>query len=297
MAYVKDMLNTDEKNKQELEEILNNENTKKIVLRAGQHIDNETIWSLRGTKALVLEYMSNTDDEYNNRESWGELLLSAHDKPMGINVTTWSSLVRNAIDTMRPQLDIAKALVNSEEFIAVFESCLNNILTTQDFKLNANCPKRLFKEAEETDLIHSSVYMNNKNHFIPIITDEQNIVWGLCAVYTGEIIIMLEALLDTIHYMFTEYRNADNKMPYHTFVLTYIHRDDIIDGQGRLEAFEKVEDINNEIQNLQLSKDLIQLQKKLAHVNSVTMELYSDIENIQKKYGLKTIDDLLKSID
>ena len=90
MAYVQDMLNTEEKNRKELEEILNNENTKKLVLRAGQHIDNETIWSLRGTKALVLEYMSNTDDEYNNRESWGELLLSAHDKPMGINVTTWS---------------------------------------------------------------------------------------------------------------------------------------------------------------------------------------------------------------
>lgn len=292
MKYVKDILNTEEKNRQELEEILNNENIKKLVLRAGQFIDTDTILSLRGTKALVLEYMSNTDKEYNNRESWGELLLSTHDKPMGINVTTWSSLVRNAIDVMRPQIDIAKTLVNADEFKAVFESCLNDILTRQEFKLNANCPKRLFKEAEETDLIHSSVYMNNKNHFIPIITDEQGIVWGLCAVYTGEIIIMLEALLDTIHYMFTEYRNADDTIPYHTFVLTYIHRNDLVEEAVQ----DQVNEIDNEIQNLQLSKDLIQLQKKLVIMQSLSVEIYSEVENIQKKYRLKTIDDLLKSI-
>lgn len=297
MTYLENMLNTEEKNRQELEEILKNENIQKLVLRAGQHIDNDTILNLRGTKALVLEFMSNTDNEFNNRESWGELLLSAHDKPMGINVTTWSSLVRNAIDVMRPQIDIAKAIVNSEEFITVFESCVKSVCEEIDFKLNANCPKRLYKEAEETDLIHSSVYMNSKNHFIPIITDEQGIVWGLCAVYTGEVVIMLEALLDTLHYMFTEYRNADDTMPYHTFVITYIHRDDIPNDQVDVETMETVEDINNEIQNLQLSKDLLQVQRKIGHINTVTMELFSDIENIQKKYGLKTLDDLLKSID
>lgn len=293
MAYVRDMLNAEEENRKKLEEILNDENTKKMVLRAGQYIDNNTILALRGTKALLLEYMSNTDKEFNNRESWGELLLSAHDKPMGINVTTWSSLVRNAIDVMRPQIDFANTMVNSEEFRATFDDCLNNILTRQDFKLNANCPKRLYKEAEETDLIHSSVYMNNKNHFIPIIVDENGITWGLCAVYTGEIVIMLEALLDTIHYMFTEYRGAGDEMPYHTFVLTYIHRDDIVEEAVQ----DQVDDINNEIQNLQLSKDLIQLQKKLVVMQSLSVEIYSDVENIQKKYGLKTLDDLLKTIE
>ena len=297
MSYVRDMLNAEEKNRQELEEILENENIQKIVLRAGKHIDKDTILGLRGTKALVLEYMSNTDNDYNNRKSWGELLLSAHDTPMGINVTTWSSLVRNAIDVMRPQLNVAKTIIDTSEFMATFKSAVNDICEEIDFKLNANCPKRLFKEAEETDLIHSTVYMNNKNHFIPIITDENGIVWGICAVYTGEIIIMLEALLDTIHFIFTEYKDVDDKMAYHTFVLTYINRDDIANDQIAVETMETVEDINNEIQNLELSKDLLQVQKKLAHINSVTMELYSDIENIQKKYGLKTLDDLLNSID
>ena len=104
MSYVRDMLNREGANTKELEEILNNKNIKKIVLRANKHLDNDTILSLRGTKALVLEDMSNTDKEYDNRTSWGELLLSAHDRPMGINVTTWSSLIRNAVDVLKPQI-------------------------------------------------------------------------------------------------------------------------------------------------------------------------------------------------
>lgn len=293
MAYVKDMLNTEEKNRQELEEILNNENTKKVVLRSGQYVDNETAWSLRRTKALLLEYMSNTDKEYNNRESWGELLLSAHDKPMGIKVTTWSSLIRNVIDILRPQIDIAKAMVNSEEFRAVFERCLNNILTTQDFKLNANCPKRLYREAEETDLIHSVVYMNSKNHFIPIIIDEQGIEWGFCAVYTGEVVRMIEALLDTIHYMFTEYRNADDTMPYYTFVFTYRPNEDNSNTDEDV-LQENRSDINNEMLNRQLSIDLINLQEKLTKIQLDISRINTDIEDIQRKYGLKTIADFLK---
>ena len=60
---------------------------------------------------------------------------------------------------------------------------------------------------------------------------------------------------------------------------------------------EAINEIDNKVQNLQLSKDLIQLQKKLVCMQSLSVEIYGDIENIQKKYGLKTIDDLLNSID
>lgn len=227
MSYVKDMLDRENWNTTDIsEEILNNKNIQKIVLRANKHLDRETILSLRGTKALVLEDMSNTDEEYDNRESWGELLLSAHDRPMGVKVTTWSSLVRNAIDIIRPQIDYAKTIVNAEEFISYFDDCVQSICGDSGITLNMNCPKRLFREAEETDLIKSTVYMNNKNHFIPILTDEKGIVWGLCAVYTGEIIIMLEALLDAIYEIFKDYRPDDiSKYPHHTMVLTYIHRD------------------------------------------------------------------------
>lgn len=303
MSYVRDMLNREEANTKELEEILNNENIKKIVLRANKHLDNDTILSLRGTKALVLEDMSNTDKEYDNRESWGELLLSAHDRPMGINVTTWSSLIRNAVDVLKPQISfVCSVFPDADEFKATFNDAVKNICEEIDFKLNSNCPRRLFKEAEETDLIHSTVYMSNKNHFIPIITDENGIVWGFCAVYTGEVIVMLEALLDTIYTLTTEYTQyQDNKdeFPHHTMVITYINREDIVDGMHRATAEElneidtEVASIDEEMQKLEMTKDLIKVQSKLMQITTLVQQVYADVNDIQEKYNLPTVDDIL----
>ena len=80
---------------------LENLNVQKLKLRAGEHIDRDTILNLRGTKALVLENMLNTDEENNSRESWSDVVATAQSRDISrINVTTWSSLVRNAIDIM-----------------------------------------------------------------------------------------------------------------------------------------------------------------------------------------------------
>ena len=283
-----------------MENIPSNDNVKKLKLRAGEYIDNETIWSLRGTKALVLETIINTDEEYNNRKDWYQLVEETKRKKSWASpitrteVTTWASLVRNAIDILKPRLDFVQEIVNPDEFIAVFNDCLVNILNKQEFKLNTNCPKRLYKEAEETDLVKSNVYRSNKNHFIPIVTDEFGIVWGICAVYTGEVIIMLEALLDTIHYMIAEYRPYMlDKEPFHTIVITYKAREDLTEEEIK----EQVAEIDTELQNLEMSKDLLKLQGKVAQINSLTMELFNDIENIQNKYGLKTLNDLFKSAE
>ena len=299
MSYVRDMLNREGANTKELEEILNNKNIKKIVLRANKHLDNDTILSLRGTKALVLEDMSNTD----NRTSWGELLLSAHDRPMGINVTTWSSLIRNAVDVLKPQISfVCSVFSDADEFKATFNDAVKNICEEIDFKLNSNCPRRLFKEAEETDLIHSTVYMSNKNHFIPIITDENGIVWGFCAVYTGEVIVMLEALLDTIYTLTTEstqYQDNKDEFPHHTMVITYINREDIADGMHRATAEElneidtEVASIDEEMQKLEMTKDLIKVQSKLMQITTLVQQVYADVNDIQEKYNLPKVDDIL----
>ena len=251
-------------------ENLENENLQEIKLKAGEYVDNNTIYNLRNTKALSIESVSKTEG-------------------VKVNVSTWSSLIKNAIDILRPQLNYVKGLIDSTEFIDTFEVCLKEICDKQEFRLNANCPKRLYREAEETDLIHSSVYMNSKNHFIPIIEDEEGIPWGLCAVYTGEIIIMLETLLDTIASLVKEYRpDYADKYPYHTLVLTYINRDDIIKEKDNVENT-----TNSEPITVELSKDLLKLQKKLIDIQNMSTDIYSDIENIQTKYNLQTLNDLL----
>lgn len=213
----------------------------KIVLRANQHIDKDTIFDLRGTKAIRLEDMSNTDEEYDNRTSWSDLIGPA--RPRGISsieVTTWSSLVRNAIDIIKPQLDYVLHNLGSFLFKATFEACLKDILDEQEFKPNSNFPKRLFKEAEETDLIKSSVYLNNKNHLLKLFDDEDGIAWYVCAVYTGEIIWVLEALLDTIYSLMCDMGDSSDidDRPHHTLVLSYIDRTDILDSQHTIAQVE-----------------------------------------------------------
>ena len=158
------------------------------------------------------------------------------------------------------------------------------------------------KEAEETDLIHSTVYMSNKNHFIPIITDENGIVWGFCAVYTGEVIVMLEALLDTIYTLTTEstqYQDNKDEFPHHTMVITYINREDIADGMHRATAEElneidtEVASIDEEMQKLEMTKDLIKVQSKLMQITTLVQQVYADVNDIQEKYNLPKVDDIL----
>jgi len=280
---------------EENEKLFNDESLRKMVLRANKHIDKDIILGLRGTKAIKLEDMSNTDIEYNNRESWGELLLSAHDRPMtAVDVSTWSSLIRNALDIIRPQLQYVLSTFGSDQFRAVYENCMNAIFADDMIRANSNFVKRLYKEAEETDLIKSTVYLNNKNHMLEIFTDEDGIKWYACAVYTGEIVWVLEALLDTIYAMYEDMSDENvHDKPHHTLVISYISRDDLIKDEAD-GVQEQIDAIDNELQKLELSKDLIGLQRKMAHINSLAMEIHCDIENIQKKYGLKTLDDLLK---
>ena len=276
----------------------NNDNIRKIVLRARHHIDRDTVLSLRGTKALKVEAMKNTDNEYDNRESWGELLIPA--SPRGIesvDVTTWSSLIRNVLDIIIPHLQFACLNICSDEVRAIFEASVKDICEEADIRLNTNCPQRLFKEAEETDLIKSSVYLNNKNHMIKIMTDEDGIAWYMCAVYTGEIIIMIEALLDTIYELaenYTSYRDNIKEFPNHTLVLSYINREDLLYTQTKAEVDDMVEQWDNDNQVTEISRDLLRIKCKVASLFALALEIDKNISDMQKKYNLKSLDDMLK---
>ena len=52
---------------------LENLNVQKLKLRAGEHIDRDTILNLRGTKALVLENMLNNNQKFTFKHNCGEL--------------------------------------------------------------------------------------------------------------------------------------------------------------------------------------------------------------------------------
>ena len=328
------------------------EEVKRIMLKAGQHLSKEETLSLRGTKALrITQYQL---PEKDIPETTDELLkmISVDSK----EVVTWSAIVRNAITMLGKAISYVNASINTaDEFIGIFNRTLQSICDEMNFKLNGNCPKRLYRIEEEDDLINSIVYKSNKNHLIDIITDENGVTWYLCAVYTQEIVVMLEALLDTIYYMaddYTQYRDRVNEFPQTIFVIEYVERannqldgehnivDDVrLCGGAELHRFnnnagvpysaiyvngeekcscprekevgmiswwnelndceedvtinKEVENIDNEIQKLSLTKDLYTLQMKVGKLSTSLLEIYADIQAIVEKYELPSIDEIL----
>ena len=301
------------------------ENVKRIVLRAGQHLSKEETLNLRGTKALkIIQYQM---PEKDIPETTEELLkmISVDSK----EVVTWSSIVRNAITMLKKSISYVNSNINTaDEFIGIFNKSLQDICDNMSFKLNANCPKRLYRVEEEDDLINSVVYKSNKNHLLDIITDENGVTWYVCAVYTQEIVVMLEALLDTIYYMaddYTQYRDRVNEFPQTIFVIEYVERENnqldgehnIVNGEEKcscprekeagmiswwnesnidneeLNVNKEVEHIDNEIQKLSMTKDLYTLQRKVGKLSTSLLELYADIQAIVEKYELPSIDEIL----
>ena len=265
-------------------------NLQKIILRANHPLSKDTILALKGTKALMVDTMCNTDNEYENRQSWGEIVASAHGNKQCSEVTTWSSLIRSVIEILKPTLKYAFSIAPiSDEVIVTFKACVSNVCERTGIKLNSNCPKRLFKESEELELINSAVYLNNKNHMIKIFEDEDGVSWYLCAVYTDEIIVMIEALLDTIYSLMEEYSNYQDRMkdfPHHTIVISYVNRDD------KEESINNIESVNTEetitVNRVEFIKDFIELEMRV-------FTLSRDINKLEEKYGIKSkeVDDIM----
>ena len=289
MSYIKDML---EKEQDSLDGVSDNmagvSGLQKIVLRANHHISKDEILALKGTKALKVETMCNTDNEYDNRQTWGELLVSAHGSKQYANVTTWSSLIRSTIEILRPTLNYVFSIApDSDDICLTFKACLENVCERAGVRLNSNCPKRLFKESEELEIIKSPVYLNNKNHMIKVFTDEDGIGWYLCAVYTDEIVIMIETLLDTIYSIMEEYSNYQDRIkdfPHHTIVLSYVDR-------GSSEYTEEdTENVTQDGDTITIKrKDFVEL---LTFIELLSSGIEMHIKEIEKKYNITPIDNL-----
>lgn len=291
MGYVSDMMENEElKENDRMTRLSSYKNLQKIVLRANHLLSKDTILALKGTKALMVDAMCNTDNEYENRQSWGEIVASAHGNKQCSEVTTWSSLIRSVIEILQPTLRYAFSVaLISDEVIATFKACLSNVCERTGIKLNSNCPKRLFKESEELELINSAVYLNNKNHMIKIFEDEDGVSWYLCAVYTDEIIVMIEALLDTIYSLMEEYSNYQDRMkdfPHHTIVISYVDRDDKEESMINIESVNTEETIT--VNRVEFIKDFIELEMR-------AFTLSRDINKLEEKYGIKSkeVDDIM----
>lgn len=111
-------------------------------------------------------------------------------------VSTWASLVRATVSFLKQNyIDKFLSVCGYVDFETKYTSAISKVLTITDSQPNVNFYVGLY---EDDSYINSSVYMNNKNHKLQICEDEEGNDKYVCAVYTGEIIWVLEALLDVM---------------------------------------------------------------------------------------------------
>lgn len=112
-----------------------------------------------------------------------KLFVNGEEKSLGY-VSTWAGLLRSVCGVIKPIFDL------DDNGGASFNTHLKGLLNTFGFKTNQSFSEELFKD---DSFVKSSVYKSNKNHCLNVWRD-----WNICAVYSGEVVWVLNALLFSV---------------------------------------------------------------------------------------------------
>lgn len=109
-------------------------------------------------------------------------LLLVNGKSVPLEKTnTWASLLRSVNMALKQDRD------EYNSFEDIFNLEIKNVVNTFGIGTNSNFSRELF--TDET-FIKSQIYKNNKNHALEIWRGKK-----ICAVYAGEVVIVLNALI------------------------------------------------------------------------------------------------------
>ena len=204
-------------------------------------------------------------------------------------VSTWASLVRATVSFLKQNyIDKFLSVYGYADFETKYTNAISKVLTITDSQPNVNFYVGLY---EDDSYINSSVYMNNKNHKLQICEDEEGNDKYVCAVYTGEIIWVLEALLDVI----SEHLKEEPDDLY--IRIDYIDRKDLTEAEDELtvanEYDEKTISGSNQIN---LLDNLEKIKLKLVVAYSEATQLQQQLYEACKNLGVQGIDELKRSV-
>lgn len=225
-----------------------------LTIRANENsLDKETILGLRGTKALWVAV-----------PGW----------PEKIKVTTWSSLIREIITNwFSEHLLFTMYKMGETEFKQQYETIFNQKLKSAGIKLNTNCPIGIYKDDDIDKYITSSVYLNNKNHKLKLFEFAGH-TENVCAVYTGEIVLVLATLLELVNNRF-----EDKTLE---LQIGYINRDDMVED-------EMENNLNFTINSTTVERDLVKFTLKMK-------DLILDTYKLTLNSGLAQSADMMKDV-
>lgn len=200
------------------------------------------------------------------------------------DVSTWASLVRATVSFLKQNyIDKFLSVCGYADFETKYTNAISKVLTITDSQPNVNFYVGLY---EDDSYINSSVYMNNKNHKLQICKDGEGNDKYVCAVYTGEIIWVLEALLDVI----SEYLKEE---PDNLYIrIDYIDRKELIDDE-QLEMSE-CEIAGSNKSSIEDNLESLKIKLTVAYVEATQLQqqLYEACKNL----GVQGIDELKRSV-
>lgn len=246
---------------------------RELLLKPMECLDKDTILDLRGTKALTVAIP--TFNKFTE-------------------VTTWSSLVRTVVSWLENNLLTMILDMGEERFVNKYVDTFNRRVNHIGIRLNSNCPVGIFKDDEIDEFISSSVYLNNQNHKLKLF-DYDGHSWNICAVYTGEIILVISTLIEIVdEYICNEaLKNGSiEKIDPMVVQITYINRKDLENEYE--DEFGVIAADNDSVtktvdHRFELERDLIgiSLQMKELILNTYKMTL---------KYNLEKAEDIIRGI-
>lgn len=200
-------------------------------------------------------------------------------------VSTWASLVRATVSFLKQNyIDKFLSVCGYADFETKYTSAISKVLTITDSQPNVNFYVGLY---EDDSYINSSVYMNNKNHKLQICEDEEGNDKYVCAVYTGEIIWVLEALLDVI----AEYTVEEPEDLY--IRIDYKDRKELIDDE-QLEMPE-YEIAGSNKSSIEDNLESLKIKLTVAYVEATQLQQY--LYDICKSLDVPSLEQLKNSID
>ena len=239
-----------------------------LTIKANENsLDKETILGLRGTKALWVAI-----------PGWKEK----------IKVTTWSSLIREIITNwFSEHLVFTMCEMGEIAFKQQYETIFNQKLKSTGIKLNTNCPIGIYKDDDIDNYITSSVYLNNKNHKLKLFEFAGH-TENVCAVYTGEIVLVLATLLELVNNRFND-KTTELSQKWNMKIgkdlelqIGYIDRDDMLED-------EMESNLNFTINSTTVERDLVKFTLKMK-------DLILDTYKLTLNSGLAQSADMMKDV-
>lgn len=215
---------------------------------------------LRGDKVLEFcnygKVVFDTEGFNFTKVTGAKLIIGGRVTPLE-KTTTWAALLRS----VNKATDIGK---HNDVYEECFNDTIRDVVETYGLGMNHNFSMELYTD---DSYINSSLYRNNQNHKLEVVNGKY-----ICAVYSGEVVVVLNALI-----MSMGLDGYDDRV---TLLVSYKRREDVSDVES-----ESVSDVScDDVEDGDVGDvDVVGLKSVVEHIEGELRYLRRIIERVESR--------------